>query len=1096
MSRNVGWTKYLNPGSLYLPHPPELRGGPPFNFENVTSRVFPIKANMSRLTHFCDQYLNSHHEDEKSHVLFRPAVPYVYLMVINYGSMSPSAVNAQNLGWVAQREVTFTVPLEQWEKEDGEFVFKKWACVSPFIFVDDELSLTTGREVYGWPKAYARMETLPTLWSQDPRLDSRLFIMKTDMTFMPYAGQRERPLVLMEIDLAPRPTYSEFPPSPTNPWSPISIFSTAAEGSLRLIEDVTDMFLGLPIRGYRSKRDPATLLRMTETLGKNFMRLLPSYLWPLNDPNRSAARGDCPSECFVNHITLKQFRDAEHPEKACYQAIVSSSMGINRLNACGLLGDLYLLRGDPSGGFTIRLYRYTSQPIIETLGLEIDAEEGVARAEEFRREDIRKTTPVALIKPTFPFWTDVDLHYGKGDVISRRSDSQRLRTKEGTPCWLSKSQTDEDKRKQEKPERAPELPNYNTVQGVAVQAVTGPFRFPDLTLQVYPLLADRTKLEKYIGAYLNNPLQTPVQPVVGQAAELQFEPFGSYVYMVINTCDQQFGTMWSETNNIGWWADKDVSFCVPVKVYQKEGNNGKRLISLAMIAPFAYANSTRAVITDREVNGRNTARSVITCPPDAWLGPRGPASARKMLSMETQVFPALNLSQKSEMRTLLEITEQDASEEVARTSDRMTRTEGRLIGETWEVRRGEEGDRLAKIGGSLACQVSRMLALELMTQQNAFNFIYLKQYRGAEDPNSFCYQAYVNAVRTVHSVLEMQEILDPVLIRLHKYPDHNIRDALGLECLRMNSEGDSVVFVLEPISPFWMRLQINEELSNVLCSRSRSGKGEWKTDHAWFRTSDLKTWEEMSDDEQPYFQTPGRTAVGPGLLIYLDGCGSQREDDDSAWDDQTKASADIWLRKSLMLDLNKIIENVKRLWKQNSGKTPSTVSKRLSKGTREEVTSADWNLASLAASKSTGKLYWFVEELDFALEPERTQQPYRDLLLSVREELKVHLKAADKRVNLDKLKMRLPLARRKELFDEKGVLKEPLKKLAETKRLNELYPVVKDIVCTLEGDKAKILSDELMYARFTREEARAYVDALEDPKALTELIIREAWRLG
>jgi len=281
-----------------------------------------------------------------------------------------------------------------------------------------------------------------------------------------------------------------------------------------------------------------------------------------------------------------------------------------------------------------------------------------------------------------------------------------------------------------------------------------------------------------------------------------------------------------------------------------------------------------------------------------------------------------------------------------------------------------------------------------------------------------------------------------------------------------------------------------------LCSRSRSGKGEWKTDHAWFRTSDLKTWEEMSDDEQPYFQTPGRTAVGPGLLIYLDGCGSQREDDDSAWDDQTKASADIWLRKSLMLDLNKIIENVKRLRKQNSGKTPSTVSKRLSKGTREEVTSADWNLASLAASKSTGKLYWFVEELDFALEPERTQQPYRDLLLSVREELKVHLKAADKRVNLDKLKMRLPLARRKELFDEKGVLKEPLKKLAETKRLNELYPVVKDIVCTLEGDKAKILSDELMYARFTREEARAYVDALEDPKALTELIIREAWRLG
>jgi hypothetical protein len=108
---------YVNPATLYLKPQPKLRGGPPFIFENVTSRVFPIKANMARLTRFCNHYLNGDDEDESRTVLFRPALPYVYLMVINYGSMSPGSITAQNLGWVAQREVTFTVPLEQWEMD-------------------------------------------------------------------------------------------------------------------------------------------------------------------------------------------------------------------------------------------------------------------------------------------------------------------------------------------------------------------------------------------------------------------------------------------------------------------------------------------------------------------------------------------------------------------------------------------------------------------------------------------------------------------------------------------------------------------------------------------------------------------------------------------------------------------------------------------------------------------------------------------------------------------------------------------------------------------------------------------------------------------
>jgi hypothetical protein len=888
-------------------------------------------------------------------------------MVINYGSMSPGSITAQNLGWVAQREVTFTVPLEQWEMDDGRLVFKKWACVSPFIFVDDELSLTTGREVYGWPKAYAHMETLPTLWSQDPRLESRLFIMRTEITARPYLGEQERPLVLMEVDLAARPTYSEFPPSSKNPWSPIAILSTAAEGSMRLMQDMTDIILGLPIRGYRSDRDPATLLRMTRKIGGTMLDVLPPFLRPLNYSQSTSQKQ---AELAIDQITLKQFRDAASPEKACYQAIVSSRMGINRLNSCGLLGDLYLLRGDPSGGFTIRLHRYTAQPIIESLGLEIDSTEESAKDDGSVRSGPRNSASVALIKPTFPFWTDVDLRYDKGKVLCLRSDSQSapVDDKDKKPRWINpinpEAQTTtvrgrkKDNVSKAIPSRLTDLPDYNTTQGLAVQPVTGPFRFPDLTLQVYPLLADRTKLNTYIDGYLNKPLK---------GTGLIFESFGTYAYLVIGVCSKQYGTMWSETNNLGWWADKDVSFCVPVKVYQQKGEKKKELISLALIAPFAYANSGRAVITDREVNGRHASKANITCPPDAWLGPRGPCSDRHMLQLETQVFPALNVGQRSEMRTLLEITAEDP----AKSED----IRNRLIAETWDPRVFDEEARLNEDPGVPYLKDAKNLVPELLTRANPFNFIYLKQYRDAEDHDSVCYQAYVNAVKRVHSVMEMARINERVYIRLHKYPDHNVRDALGLSCVRMDSEGDSVVYVLEPINAFWLRAQVNEELSKVLCSRVTNKGVGWKSNHSWFHPASEVQWSNQKHREEPYFRSEYGYSASGRLEDEM-----FPTDSSSLWDEQTKAASDTLLWKALNGDLNRIDRKIQELKKQqkrlvgDKGKRKGSGNQtfddfvgRLSDETASELKRAGWETKLVASKRSIDDLYWLVEELVYAL---------------------------------------------------------------------------------------------------------------------------------
>ena len=54
-----------------------------------------------------------------------------------------------NYGWLAQREILFNIPLEWYVVKDGKWVFKDWASFSPFIYVDDDMSMTVGRMVYG-----------------------------------------------------------------------------------------------------------------------------------------------------------------------------------------------------------------------------------------------------------------------------------------------------------------------------------------------------------------------------------------------------------------------------------------------------------------------------------------------------------------------------------------------------------------------------------------------------------------------------------------------------------------------------------------------------------------------------------------------------------------------------------------------------------------------------------------------------------------------------------------------------------------------------------------------------------------------------------
>jgi hypothetical protein len=773
-----------------------LPAQPPFVFRSVTSRVFPLKANIARLTGFCDQYLNMDIPPTIAH--FRPSLPYVYLMVLNYGSMAAETVGAQNVGWVSQHEMTFTVPLEWWREEHGRMVFKDWACVSPFIFVDDEMSLTTGREVYGWPKVKAQVDADVPPWTRNPQSGERLFGLSVPIFPKLFAGRHEVPRVLLQIDRAPPPSYSTFPFDPSNPWNPLTLLADATRAWLGLTQDALDMLWAPRIRGYSGQRGIDSMLAMYEKAGGNMFRLLPDLLWPwpYRDGGKQPSASGAP-RLSIQNITLKQFRSVEDPNEACYQALVSSRMGFDRLNQTGLLGDLNLLRGDPSGGFTVRIHRYASQPIIESLGLDVIS--------EYKEDDGARR--VAILRPTLPFWTDVNLHYDKGQVICSRVSG--FDSPDDTPPakWI-----DEQGDQQDSPARVsgrePVKVPYNTALGAATQPVSGPFTFPDMTTQVFPLLADRQQLDSFVNRYINK----LVQPI-----DLRFEPCGAYVYMLLNVCDNQLGSMWSSTNNIGWWAEREVSFAVPVKWYY-----GNQLLGLALLTPFVYASNGRAVITDREVTGRPTVAAKIEHLPDVWLTQSGPVAQRKMLRLTTEMFQAANLGQRGAQHTLLEI---DASPILPDHAD----VAWGEVARTWGEPMVAELKRKSSVSAERrqAVQTAKELSRELLAHRAPFNWINLKQYRDAWHIERACYQAVVLSTRSITGVYDWREIDPPIHVRVHRSPGHPIVETLGLAIKRVESTADGVVDILQPIRPFWMRIGLQEDLGKVIAWRAGDGDDEW-----------------------------------------------------------------------------------------------------------------------------------------------------------------------------------------------------------------------------------------------------------------------------
>ncbi|HEX8111462.1 MAG TPA: hypothetical protein VF516_27215 [Kofleriaceae bacterium] len=615
--------------------------GPPFRFDGVTARVFPLRAHAHALQRLCDTYLNL----DRDQVCFRPSAPYVLLVLLNYGEMSYASETAAHYGWVSQNEVYFGAPLDWRRRRNGRWETGS-GVVAPFIFVDQAWSIEIGREVYGWPKMPAEFLRQVNTWaSGSPAARENLLTLATETFLTPYASERPSSVPLVEIDraapLSIGPSLWQAPLSIDNPWwGPMTLAREAMRGWWPTGLSDAPMYVPLMLQS---------------------LRMLYGG----------------PSPAFYT-ANLKQVRSLEDPTLAAYQAITMAPMQLTSLHRAGLLGESRILLGDPTGGYRIRVQRHPMFPIIETLGLVVSEEEshsdardvairgytagatGNTRLERFPEgltssDDLEHG--VATLAPLFPYWLEGDLMYGCGDTITWR-DSQHGGTvwarrapgrdagrdagsdagSDARRAAVTPTTDDRDDRREEPPH------SYDATWG-ARGIPAPPYYYPQLTMRFVPLkVTSERDLVDAIQA-----LEPPEQ--IGELAP--FMPGGTpFVIMMVVTSEE----MGAEVNSAGWWWKRQVSFCVPVTWTPRHPwpASIRKPGPVALLSMATFVDSELAATTAREI-GPEVIAANLYAPPDSWLDHDGPRADRRLLWLSTTVLPALDVGAEAKQRVLLEL---------------------------------------------------------------------------------------------------------------------------------------------------------------------------------------------------------------------------------------------------------------------------------------------------------------------------------------------------------------------------------------------------------------------------------------------------------
>lgn len=768
---------------------PKLTGNtllmqPPFVFNGLSARIFPLRAQLDTLQRVCDDLLNFVPPQAG---YFRASLPYVYLMVLDYGQIAEAAAR---VGWIAQIEVFFMIPLEWYKWVGGKWIFHDWAVITPYVFVDDDYSVPLGRTVYGFPKVLAKVNKTPSAWVKDATTPITLVSISANVFPQAYAGTNMETRTFLEIERATA-SGTQIPFNPAGGLMPWTIASNLAQGFAGFSRDASRMAQAMRISSV-NPTDPGVLSAM--------MARMAPWLRP-------SGAG------FVqNSINLKQFRRSNKPDQICYQSLTNGCMEMEAFNGGGLLGEYSTMLGDLSGGHSIKLYDYPSLPIIRTLGLEV------------HRQWAGPDCEVAELEPVLPFWIDVDVKYDAGTNLAWRTNKGVWKDPSGVPF------------DSEQPATATKTTLFNTTITTAIDEIAGPFEYSNATVRVLPLLAQIDKLQQYVDQFLNKPLETPMKGVDGEEEHVQFKiwarrsladrlqrPKGSelaYIYLIVTS----FDSILSLTNNVGNWTKYQLSFMIPVEFQRRNAAGTWYLAGVGVVPAFSFADNCIAAIARLEVEGFEASVANFSRPESVWLSSEDDFCDNPMqtlLRVDAEVISVLGQGQKATVQPVIEIIQGDPDAGLGTSPDSAWRWSENLREELREK-------KFIKVNKAEDIKIGRALALELLGNQVPVNAYSMKQFRDVADPTRACYQSLVRVPRLIKELSDVREIEDTLVVKIHDYPTLNIVSQLGIVATTLPASEGGIVSTVQAVRPFYVVGTLQEPLAQRLGWRCPGA--EWVID--------------------------------------------------------------------------------------------------------------------------------------------------------------------------------------------------------------------------------------------------------------------------
>ena len=287
----------------YIERPAPIAAQPPGFIGDAWVYAFGLHANLDAIAKTCDAYLNPATGRE---LAYEPAMPMAVVTFLNASRMTSSVAP---YGWMAEHECAIWVPLLATDTSGGHRVAKRLVWWMPYVFVDTDAAMATGREVWGYPKqiGWFTLPAAPSTPNATWTLATRLFT-----TLNPDTEGRVGPL--------------------------LSITSATAAGA-----DTESTWSSVA----EAARDVLAIIR----------RELDMAIWP------SLKLAGNLIETIIHHempvVNLKQFRDCADPTQACYQAIVEAPCTVQTFYGGGLL----------SGSHHVSITPAESHPIVGELGL-------------------------------------------------------------------------------------------------------------------------------------------------------------------------------------------------------------------------------------------------------------------------------------------------------------------------------------------------------------------------------------------------------------------------------------------------------------------------------------------------------------------------------------------------------------------------------------------------------------------------------------------------------------------------------------------------------------------------------------------------------